>query len=355
MKIGVIGDIHLRGVDPLGVINKEGINSRLVDKLDCLTFCVRECLKYNVEMVEFLGDVFDAINPTERIRGMFWECIYPLTSKGIPTRIILGNHDMNGQIYNLESERFVARPNIRIIRSETFYERIGDTQIAHIPYIEDKTTLVNVLKNQNTLKSRILFGHCEISGAALGADNHKMRSEIDAKFFLNELTLLGHIHKFQEIRPNLVYLGSITKADFGERNDRCAMAIVDTDSMTTHYIDIPQRPMLQIEIHENNPNNIYNAETIPNDVDVEGALLKVVFVGSTAWIRTLNRNKFRPRFKNVLKVMWEDRRLDVSIPTKSKKTSMEERVREYAAEKEFDSETLDVGISIVKDVESICI
>ena len=57
-KIFVLGDMHLKNQDHLGVITKEGINSRLLDKIGALDFFVKAAIKEKAKYIILLGDIF---------------------------------------------------------------------------------------------------------------------------------------------------------------------------------------------------------------------------------------------------------------------------------------------------------
>jgi exonuclease SbcD len=240
----LIGDSHIQRTDPLGIIEEDGLNTRLKDKLSAISFCVDYAVKHN-HMIVFLGDTFHALNPSETLRRMFWKTLKPALDKNLQIRILIGNHDTTGQSYNFSSDKEILASNIKII--QTYESEVFGNQICHYMPFAPKEKILEWFKNVKS--NDLVLGHFEIEGAELAPDNMTIRQGLK----LSDITgmcLLGHIHKHQILRqsPLVAYVGSNVKCDFGEVNNRKVFAVVGDK---VEFIDIPQRPMYQIEIHEN--------------------------------------------------------------------------------------------------------
>jgi len=360
-RLVAIGDPHLRRTDPLGVVGPDGRNTRLKDKLSALKGIIDYSIANNATHIIFLGDIFDSINPPDWLKRLFWETVLPAYKKGIKIRIIIGNHDRTeSDNYNFASDNVILPENILIIPHESMVENIPLSDrdqpftIKYIPY-KNKGEIEEDLKSPTDAT----FGHFEIAGAQLAPDNTKIRHGIDAKAVQSRLTWLGHIHKFQEFRPGFAFIGSTVKCDFGEVNNQKVFGKLDVFSngqMKLQYNEIPQRPMYQYEIHEDDPDNLYISERIPKELTEEGILIKFIFVGSPQWIKSINKAKFTKRFKNAVRVVTSDRRLDVDrVDTglEHSSTKMEDRVHMYVKEKKKGKEYLTSGLEIVKIAQEL--
>ena len=353
-RMVVVPDIHLKRTDPLGVIGEDGLNTRLRDKLNAVGHCVKTAVEKEATHLVFLGDIFETINPSEKLRELFWSEVAPAIEKDIEIRIIIGNHDMTGQTHNLASDKLTARKSIQIYGSgsHTEYLQVEDKQIVvnYIPYTEDKPHF-----HENT---DILFAHLEVDGAILGDDNMPMRNPLKPKDIPGRLRWLGHIHKFQEFKPGFGYLGSCTQCGFGEVGQKKFFGVCDimNDSKITFaYEEIPQRPMYQVQVEESNPDNLYISEAVPKNLQVKGALLKFKFVGSREWLQSVDKHSFKKRFGNAMKVEIADEKLDTDrVETlENKSASMEERVHLYAGTKKKGKEFLEVGVELAKLAKEI--
>jgi len=350
----VVGDIHLRRTDPLGIIEEDGLNTRLKDKIQTLQTSVQYACSNNATHLVFLGDIFDAINPPEWLKKLFWETVEPALTQNIQIRIIIGNHDRTGLTYNFSGDDIIKPENVKIFPNAAYFEnyklpnRAEDFVVQYVPY-KKREGIISEL----TSSPDMLFGHFEIEGAELAPDNTQMRQGIDRKDVHGRLIWLGHIHKFQEFRPGFAYIGSCVKCDFGEVNNTKFFGKVDVYSdgqLKIQYIELPQRPMYQYDVQEDDPNNLYISENIPKELKQPGILVKFQFIGSHEWVKSIDKNRFRKRFKNALRIECTDRKVDGDRKkTEVSNTSkMEDRVHFHVTEKKKGKEYLAAGLELAK-------
>ena len=348
----VVPDIHLKRTDPLGVIGSDGYNTRLRDKLNAVGHCVKTAIEKKATHLVFLGDIFETINPSEILRELFWAELKPAMDKDIQIRIVIGNHDMTGQTHNLASDILTSRDSIRIYGSGSHTEHLAvdgkNIMINYVPYTEDTPQFAENVD--------ILFAHLEVDGAVLGDDNMAMKSPLKRTDIPGRLRWLGHIHKFQEFEAGFGYLGSCTQCGFGEVDQKKFFGVCDIMSdgkINFEYLEIPQRPMYQIQVEESNPDNLYISESVPDMA--EGALIKFKFVGSREWLQSVDKHSFKKRFGNAMKVEIQDEKLDTDrVETEgSTSASMEERVHLYAQTKKKNKEFLTVGVELAKLAKEI--
>jgi DNA repair exonuclease SbcCD nuclease subunit len=190
----------------------------------------------------------------------------------------------------------------------------------------------------------------------LAADNSKMRKGIDKNSIPGQLKWFGHIHKFQEFAPGFAYLGSCTQCGFGEVGEKKYFGIFqisDVDAITYEYREIPQRTMLHIRVREDDANNLYTTEIIPQELKAKGVLLKFVFIGNKEWLQSIDKANFKKKFKNAIKVEIDLQVINTDTNLSvNKKAPMEERVAEYTVLKKK-SEYLDTGLEILKMAKEI--
>lgn len=357
-KFFVLGDQHLKNQDHLGVITKQGVNSRLLDKIAVLDSFIKQAILEKATDIVLLGDIFHGFSPDERVRKIFWKTMASAIKSGIHIYIMRGNHDTYGETANLDAEEPILASTVKILPNDLYTEvfdkaKIGQNtlKIAFIPYKDDAEIIKNYA--EKCKDCHIVFGHIEIAGATLGADNHQMRSEVPKTLFNTQLLVwLGHIHKHQEIEANrFAYLGSTTKCDFAEREDRKVYGIIDISNngeIKTEFRDIPQRPMIQVDVLEEDVTNLYNAKEIPDSINISGALLKLMLIGSSSWMKTINRVKFKKRFTKVLKVSFGDKKTDTVEQTVigTNSSLMEDRVKVFNESRSKGPEYLKVGLEL---------
>ena len=367
LKFFVIGDNHLKRVDPLGIIDETGRNTRLTDKIDSIAYFVTKALSEKATHITFLGDVYDAVNPPEFLRKAFWDALWPAIQAQVQITIILGNHDTTGAINNFLGEQILLPDNIRIVGGNYFVETltIGELtqKVIYVPYAKPEV-LAEWFKD---IKERfgtaaILFGHFEVDGAELAPDNAKLQEGFPKEVVtgLANIVWLGHIHKFQEFRKGFAYIGSMVKCDFGEVTNRKIFGIIDMDVdkgaavLSYQYVDIPQRPMYQVLIAEADVNNLYLAETIPKEYTEAGVLLKFVLEGSDTWLRSIDKQKFRKRFPKAIRVLFDNKKLDTDRKEGAVMSSnMVDRIHAKVKEKAKDTAHLEALLLVAKEVAEV--
>lgn len=355
------GDIHLKRTDALGKVNEQGLNTRLVDRLVAVRRICDYAAAESATHLIFLGDIFHALNPPERLKELFWEALEPAITANISIRIILGNHDSSGQAFNMAGDRLISKDSIHIFprASETeslvLADRDTPLQIKYVPFT---TAAFDKWDWSQKMPVDMLFGHIEIEGAQLAADNMRIRHGLDRKLFDNiRLVWLGHIHKAQTFRPGFGYLGSCVRCDFSEIDTPKMFGVVDVKAdgrLSYNYIDIPQRPMYCVNVLETDADNLVISEKIPEELGVEGVLIKLVLTGTPEWIRTVNKSRLQAKFPKAMRVLVEESKLDSDRPKAAIVTSnMEERVHLYNEQKRKSKDCLRVGLEIAKLAEEL--
>ena len=355
----VVGDLHLRRTDPLGIVEEDGLNSRLKDKLEALGSIVQYACTNHATHLELLGDIFDAVNPSEKLKELFWLELKPALDANIEIRIIIGNHDRTGLTYNFSGDKIIVQNNIKIISNDYFVDRLKlpnrkkELVVRHIPYgIKEKVT-ENLHVSSSSCEPDMLFGHFEIEGAQLAPDNAQIRQGFKVEEVPGRLVWLGHIHKFQEFRPGFAYIGSTVKCDFGEVTNTKVFGkidIYDDGQMKFQYNEIPQRPMYQYTVSEDDVNNLYISEQIPKELKEKGVLIKFKLVGSAEWVKSIDKARFRKRFKNAMRVVFDEEKIDTDRKTNEAAISqkMEDRVAFYVADKKKGKEYTKVGMELAQ-------
>src|SRR5690554_296040 len=93
MKILHTADIHL-GITTYGRVDPStGLNTRLQDFRRAFEFMVEQALAEDVDLFLFCGDAFRNPDPSPTEQTIFAECLQPLTERGIPIVLLVGNHD----------------------------------------------------------------------------------------------------------------------------------------------------------------------------------------------------------------------------------------------------------------------
>jgi len=113
--------------------------------------------------------------------------------------------------------------------------------------------------------------------------------------------------------------------------------------------------MYQYNVQEDDPNNLYISEKIPEELKQKGVLIKFRLVGSYEWVKSVDKAKFRKRFKNAIRVVFEDVKLDTDRKKENVEVTskMEDRVHLHVQEKKKEKEYLTVGLELAKSAQAV--
>ena len=140
----------------------------------------------------------------------------------------------------------------------------------------------------------MLVAHCTIEGSAYDGGYTPDLSgdgvwpiEIAQPF---DYAALGHIHKHQEVGPNIVYSGSLDRINWGERNDPKGYVVIDIGSnVKWQFIDLDVRPMVDIKVSYDRIDNLAT-------YDLTDAIVRVTVTGS----KTSRQTSVERRVKKLL-------------------------------------------------------
>jgi DNA repair protein SbcD/Mre11 len=291
LKIAHIADTHI-GMENYGRINPEtGLNQRLHDFLNSLDQAIDGAIASEVDLVVFAGDIYKTRDPTPTHQREFARRIQRLTSHGIQTVLVAGNHDVPmsaGRATSVDIFRALEVPGVttaRTIGTHRIQTRSGQTvQVLAFPWAvrsmvlaqpEYKNCTIAELNQamidltRDRLKAEadaldpelpaVVVGHAHLFGARIGAER-LLTMGSDPMYDLQTFDLpgtdyvaLGHIHKHQVLHyasPQVVYAGSIDRVDFGEQDEPKGWVYVEIPEKGRaefQFRPVQARPFLTIE------------------------------------------------------------------------------------------------------------
>lgn len=292
IKILHLSDIHMGSGFSHGRINATtGLNTRLEDFVNTLSTCIDRAISEQVDLVLFGGDAFPDATPPPYVQEAFASQFRRLVDAGIPTVLLVGNHDQHSQgqggaslcIYRtLGVPGFVVGDAIATHRIQTVN---GPVQVITLPWLTRSTLLtrpeteglalaeVNELLTQRldpVLEAEIrrldpevptvLLAHLMADRANLGAE----RFLAVGKGFTIPLSMLtrpcfdyvalGHVHRHQNLNPSndppVIYPGSIERVDFSEEKEDKGYVLVELERGRAQweFCTLPVRPFRTIEM-----------------------------------------------------------------------------------------------------------
>ncbi len=331
-----------------------GLPLRVHDFLNSLDEIIDTAINEDVDCVLFAGDAYKDQNPAPTYQREWGRRIMRLSEAGIPTLLLVGNHDISpaaGRAHALAEFATLQVPQVMILDQPGFISseilsRLApegkslDFQLIVLPWIsrsmmaatlevgtkdtenlyqamETKLAqdLENWLENADPNIPTVLAAHASVEGAVYGGERSV---SLGRDFILPksiaadprlDYTALGHIHKKQELNPKkhppVVYPGSIERVDFGEASDKKYFLIADVKKGKTtldwrelkkirRFVDL----RLTLESSENITGQIQKA--LPSEKELEGALLRLVLEYPRTWESLLDEAAIRNLAKGTL-------------------------------------------------------
>lgn len=237
MKILVVGDIHICKQSSIITGFGDKYTDRLENCIKSINWCEQIASDKKCDLTVYLGDFFDKPNLDEitltAIKDIQWN--------DIQKYIIVGNHESSESDLRYSSTKSVEGPRTKIV-SQPMTVTTNNANLVFIPYITEalRKPLADYLPADN--KKAVVFSHNDIKGIQMGPVMSQAGfdiNEINAK--QDFLMVNGHLHNGNRISKNLINLGILTGANFGEDALRYPhnIMILDTETLTFELIENP--------------------------------------------------------------------------------------------------------------------
>lgn len=275
IKVLHFADAHIDMANYGRLDPESGLPMRVMDFLKSLDEIVDTSISEKVDLVIFAGDAYKDRNPAPTYQREWGRRMIKLSKAGIPTILVVGNHDLSpslGRAHALEEFSTLNIPNISVASKPIFYrpEDLGglQVQVLALPWITRSGMLAYLdmkLSNKDEINSLlekrlteilaawieeadpnlpiILTAHASIQGAVYGGERTVMLGAdlvLSGSLVKNpklDYVALGHIHKAQDLNkgqhPPVIYPGSIERVDFGEVNDDKFFVITEIEKGET--------------------------------------------------------------------------------------------------------------------------
>ena len=345
MKIIHFADLHL-GVESYGKTDpSSGLSSRMLDILAAFDKLVDYAIEEKIDLVLFCGDAYKSRDPSQTQQREFAKRIKRLSQSGIPTFLLVGNHDLPnaiGRATTIEIFNTLAVDNVYVANqpgTHVIQTPGGTIQVVGLPWLrrsfllakEDvknldfdqlnqqmQHKLTNIItaeaaKLDPALPS-ILAAHVWVTGARVGSEDYMtigqehvlLPSSLSCAAF--DYIALGHIHRHQVLaeEPPMTYAGSLERLDFGDEGDQKGFYLVDINTekeprkVSYEFHPVPGRRFLTIKV------NIEVGDAAPTDTilkainkqDVEEAIVRLQITLPQELESQLNDSEIREALKN---------------------------------------------------------
>lgn len=331
-----------------------GLPIRVVDFLKALDQIIEHALSEAVDLVIFAGDAYRDRNPQPTFQRAWGQRIMRLTQAGIPTVLLVGNHDVaraTNRAHTLEEFRtlgvngvFVA-DRIELITAEALKLPI---QIVTIPWVSrsalmsrQDTTGMSVtevydmiaelvsLQVQKLLEAAdpdlplVVTAHASIDGATFGSERTVMLGHevVLSQGLVRDPRIdyvaLGHIHKHQDLNaghhPPIVYPGSIERIDFGEVREKKGFVLAEVTKGKTkwRFVELRTRPFRDYRPETPTADTFMQdvLRQLPDPEAVEGAICRVQLEYPRDWEALIDEAAIARHFEKALSFQLQKHRL----------------------------------------------
>ena len=267
MKVLCIGDPHFK-------VNNIVESEMMIEKLKEL------CIERIPDFIVCMGDVLDRHSNIHVTCLMMAEKMVEILSQIAPLFLIIGNHDRPNNSNFLTNEHpFNAMKkwkNVYIVDvpiSHTF----GEYKFSFVPYVAPGRLFEAIEKlNEDINSFKCAFMHQEILGAKMGA----IVSEVGDKWDLEyPLAISGHIHDYDVLQPNMIYIGTPIQQTYSESVHKTVSIFTFIGKeWSQERIDLGMKKKVTVYIA---PNEVHGY-VVPEDKHI-----KLVIRGDEAAIKTI--------------------------------------------------------------------
>lgn len=316
-----------------------GLPLRTIDFLNALDQIIDAAINEKVDLVLFAGDAYKDRNPAPTFQREWGKRIMRLSQKGIPTLLLIGNHDISpafGRAHTLQEFETLQVPHIQVLSKPCLLrpqdleglpiqiialpwisrsgllatiETSGVTQTNLSTQIEARLTelLEQLLEMADPSLPTILTAHATVQGALFGAERSVMLGsdlQLSGSIVRDshlDYVALGHIHKAQDLNqgshPPIVYSGSIERVDFGEITDQKYYIIAQIERGKTNVLwkKINGRKFIDRYVRLTSDQDIQASimKNLPPQEELSGTIFRLILEYPRSWEQSIDEAALR--------------------------------------------------------------
>lgn len=275
IKVLTIGDPHFK-------VGNVPESDDMTNKLITLTKEIKP------KFIVVLGDILHRHEKIHVSPLMRAERLIRLLSEIAPTFVLIGNHDRpNNSTYMTNEHPFNAMKqwnNTYIVDDKVIDANIGGYRFLFAPYVFPGRFEETLISEEFGVKepynnTSAIFCHQEFYGAKMGA----IKSQAGDKWPLTHpLVVSGHVHDYDKLQPNLIYVGTPMQHAFGDSNNKC-ISIYTFDSNKPWEEDRRDLGLVKRVIVYLTPEKIHTYKPPTNK------LVKIVIKGDEASLKSVSK------------------------------------------------------------------
>lgn len=229
--------------------------SRLEQIISNANYIVDFAIRNRVDFVCVAGDITENYNTDSKTLGKLSEIIKKACSNGIKFRVLIGNHDTDGEEHSLKSFENLTNDfdhNLKVIDKEIYVEKINGIKVTYVPWTID--LIQNII---DCKKGGVMFTHGGVNMAYVSSGK-RLKSNLKWEYMKGfSYVGLGDYHKYQNVgdpKFNIYYSGSIARFRWDERDDEKGFNIVIANNKKSKVKKIILNDVEMIEIRVKSKN-----------------------------------------------------------------------------------------------------
>jgi DNA repair protein SbcD/Mre11 len=319
---------------------QSGLPLRVMDFLKSLDTIIDTAIQEKVDLVLFAGDAYKDRTPSPTFQREWGRRIMRLSRAGIPTLLLVGNHDLSpalGRAHALDSFATLDVPHVQVLDKPSFLgpddlEGVA-LQVLALPWVSRSGLMASLDLQTSDIKEVfeqievrlselvdawleeadpnlpvVLTAHASVQGAKYGGERTVMLGSdlvLPGSLVRDprlDYVALGHIHKPQDLNegahPPVIYPGSIERVDFGEVADDKYFIIAH---ISRGHTDVEWRKLsgirpfvdryIRLETQENI--NAHCLSALPSTDQLEGAIVRLVLEYPRDWENLIDEAALR--------------------------------------------------------------
>ncbi len=218
-----------------------------------------------------------------------------------PLYIIIGNHDRkNNRVYLTDEHPFTAMKywNNTFVIDTTQHIIIKNLPFTFVPYVEPGLFHQALTNYKDSI---CIFCHQEFKGAQMGAFTSVNGDEWDKE---DPYIISGHIHDYQKLQNNILYLGTPIQHSYGDTTNKKIAYIKfnshlkNHDDLDVEYIKLNIKLKKNIHLTPDQVNDFVINENINAKIIITGTLMETKLLMKNNKIENWRKQGIKVIFKN---------------------------------------------------------
>lgn len=306
-----------------------------------------------LDMLVILGDVHHKHSQMDIMNNMRVTKFLTTIASKVPTYVLVGNHDIANneqflpEAHSLFSLKFCS--SLTIVDRPLKIQLKGET-ICMLPYLPVGRFYEGLNMIEGWQESSIIFCHQEVRGVQLS--KHTTSQSSDSWPSENCLLVCGHVHTYQVVADNLVYVGTPYSQNFAELDMKTISVFTRSDDLSIDSDDesltvlkgwIEERLDLGIPGRLQVSSSVENLEEDPNILELlntehpEGTKLKLRIRGTSDQLKHVKKLPSIRQLGGKYELTIQNINLEVFKPLQYEETEkIEDAFRSYLRNQNLD-------------------